>query len=210
MNILRSRTGRKALDLILFIAILLGGFLAWTSGRERSLLKKEHSRLARSVGDLAIDDPSKLQVVALDTGEPFHFAWRIYFPPKYQFSLWNGDSECFNSKSVESNDSILRVNFRENELGNMKVFISGFYGSMRHGVGDKALADFMRGRWTELKASQLGVNSIAIVNPDEQVSLLSLTLPTRLQEEAKQKLPSSSQKIWIPIPYELKLGKKAK
>ena len=77
----------KLLDWFLIIVVLIGGVLTWQTGRERSRLTARHGRLAKLAGDLRIADPSKVYVLALDTGEPLHFAWRMYFPPNYKLSL---------------------------------------------------------------------------------------------------------------------------
>jgi hypothetical protein len=71
----------RVLDLYLLIAALIGGTLAWQTGRERSRLSEKYDEPARVTGDLPIADASKVHVRALDTGDPMHFAWRVYYPP---------------------------------------------------------------------------------------------------------------------------------
>lgn len=72
---------RRLPDLILILALMVGGVVAWKADRERGRLAAEHARLARMTGDLPIIDPARVHLLALETGEPLHQAWRIYLPP---------------------------------------------------------------------------------------------------------------------------------
>src|SRR6185436_11697936 len=84
----RQDMKQRVLNLFLILVAVLGGLLAWQSGRERGRLQAECARLLAITGDLSIDDPSKVYIRALDTREPLHFAWRVYLPPNYQQILW--------------------------------------------------------------------------------------------------------------------------
>src|SRR5689334_110913 len=113
----------RALDLILLLVILPGGFLAWQSGRQRKRLEDRYERMVRVAGDLAIADPTKVYIRALDMGEPLHFAWRVYLPPNYTLVVrnltGNGSSGSSTSWSLNPVEFIARVRFRKDEQGLM-------------------------------------------------------------------------------------------
>lgn len=197
---------RRAFELILLLATLVGGVLAWSSGQELSRLSKEFDRLARTTGNLAIGDPDKVHLMALDTGDPMHFAWRVYFPANYPVVLAQGNGNQSSSSSSVPTEAILRVRFRQSDKGYLDVYTKALHGSSRLSIGDKALADLLRGRWGEIKVEQAGAKEVFVIGQDEKVSLIKLTLPDAMQEEAKRKLSASILKNRIPVLYDLKLG----
>jgi hypothetical protein len=201
----------RLLDGLLILALLSGGILAGKTGLERSRLEARHARLARMTGDLPVTDPSKLYFQAIDTGEPLHFAWRVYLPPKYNQVLScrsDGSSSSSTSSSSAATELIARVRLREDEQGQLQVYTHFGGGSSRMGVGDKALAERLRGRWGRVRVEQLGAPELAVLGPDQTTVLLRLTLPDDLEAEAREKLDRSMQRS-VPVLYELVLGPKA-
>lgn len=79
----------KLLNLSLLIAAIVGGVFTYQAGQKHRRLVSEFERLKNKVGDLTVDDPSKVHVRVLDTGEDLHFAWRVYFPAGFPFSVKN-------------------------------------------------------------------------------------------------------------------------
>ena len=64
---------------LLFIAI--AGFLTTLAVvRELSGLRSEYLGHVAKVGQLKLDPPNKIHFRQLVTGEPDHFAWRVYVP----------------------------------------------------------------------------------------------------------------------------------
>jgi hypothetical protein len=201
----------RLLDGLLILALLSGGILAGKTGLERSRLEARHARLARMTGDLLVTDRSKLYFRAIDTGERLHFAWRVYLPPKYNQVLScrsDGSSSSSTSLRSGSTEIIARVRLREDEQGQLHVYSHFAGGSSRMGVGDKALADLLRGRWDRVRVEQVGAPELAVFGPDQTIVLLRLTLPDDLEAEARKKLgPSMQQRL--PVLFELVLGPKA-
>src|SRR6478609_5418149 len=113
---------RKAIDLILIAAIAVGGFYAWRSGSERMRLRATQERLARKAGDLALNDPTRAHFLALPTGEPLHFAWRVYFPAGSSITILdrNGGSSSLGIGSAEQ--FIARVRIREDDNGQLFLY----------------------------------------------------------------------------------------
>ena len=100
---------------ILTASVLLGGLLAWQSGQERTRLQAEYRRLTAITGELAIDDPAKLSIRAIDTGEPLRFAWRVYVPPNYLQVVKRSTGSSSRSSSSSPQQLIARVRFRLDE-----------------------------------------------------------------------------------------------
>jgi hypothetical protein len=63
-----------------------------------------------------------------------------------------------------------------------------FDGEHKFQLGDSKLAELLRRRWHEIRVEQLGSGSLAVVDTDEVATLLRLTLPDEMKQEAKEKL----------------------
>jgi hypothetical protein len=191
----------KALDLILLIVLAVGGVLAWQSSRERSRLMATHARLVAITGDFQITDPTLIHVLALETDDPKHFAWRIYLPPgpKQDIRVRSGHGTFSQSNSnTKPSDSIARVVLREDKNGLLEIYSRFSRGSSRTNMGEKALADLLRGRWESLRVEQAGAGGTARLDPKKPYTLLRLTLPEDMQAEALAKLPEHIRKQYVP------------
>ncbi|HEV3121028.1 MAG TPA: hypothetical protein VGY53_03960, partial [Isosphaeraceae bacterium] len=179
---------RSAVDLLLIIVIVIGGAVAWQTGQERSRLEREHDRLVQKTGALPIGDASQAHFQAIPTGEPLHFAWRVFYPPNYKQVLKQSTGGWGTSQSSSSSEFIARVRIRENEQGALEVYtrISGH--CSRSSLGDSKLAELLRGRWDKIRVEQFGAAGRGTVKPDQSAVLLRLTLPDDLQAEARTKL----------------------
>ncbi len=197
---------KKALDFILLLAVLIGAILAWQTGRERSRLTERHRRLAQVTGDLPIPDPSKVYVLAVDTGEPLHYAWRVYLPPNYRRILTDGSGSRSTGWSSGADEFIARVRIREDDRGQLELYYHFSGGSSRMGFGNKSLADFLRGRWDEVHVEQLGAGEVAVIDPGRSAVLLRLTLPESMRDEARRKLAPYTAERQIPVLLNLQLG----
>ncbi len=195
----------RLLDLILLIAALIGGYFAWQTGQERSRLEGQYERLSRKTGDLRITDPLRVHVLALDTGDPLHFAWRVYLPANYQANLQRTGGSS-SSWSSDPQEFIARVRFLEDEQGVLNVYTSFKGGSSRASVGGPELAELLRGRWEEIQVEQLGAVEMAAIAPDQSARLLRLTLPETLEQEALEKLPARDLKRQVPVLFDWELS----
>jgi hypothetical protein len=197
---------RRVLDLLMIVAIAVGGFQVWSSSRERTRLESEYRRLVQETGELPIGDPSKAHLRALETGEPLHFAWRVYLPPKFTVRIRDGHGGSSGTSS-SSREFIARVRFREDQDGNLELYKHFAGGSSRGGFGDPGLAKLLRGRWDKVIVEQFGAGDVATIEPDEPVVLLRLSLPKEMEAEARKTLPPHVLRDNVlPTFYELKLG----
>lgn len=202
--------GRKhrALDLILLLVALVGGFLALQNGRQLRQVRAEYERLSKITGDLPISDASKVHVRALETGERLHFAWRVYLPLNYRAILRHnsGSSSSWRSDPYQF---IARVRFREDEQGRLQAYTCFSGSSSCMGLGDSMLAKVLHDNWDKIRVEQLGAPGLALIAPDQSAVLLRLTLPDELQQVAREKLPPWMQNHFVPTLFELHLGPEA-
>lgn len=201
-----ERMMQRWFNRILIAGILLGGLLAWQSGQERARLHAEHRRLAAITGELAIDDPAKLSIRAIDTGEPLHFAWRVYLPPNYEQIIMRSTGGSSSSSSSSSREFIARVRLRLDEQGNLRVYSRFAGGSSYETLGDRRLGELLQGGWNKIEAMQIGADDAASLAAGDSAVLLRLTLPPEMQKAARQVLPADMQKAFVPVLYELTLG----
>ncbi len=170
---------RRIVEGSLIVLVLIGGTLAWYTGRERGRLTQHYERLVRMVGDLPLKDASKVHVLALDTGDPRHFAWRVYLPPPYNLTF-NDRSGSLWTSSIGSPESIFRVRFRQDAQGDMELYEQFGGMSTQSSFGTTELGEFLRSRWEKVKVEQLGAPEVAVLDPDQPAVLLRLTLANDL------------------------------
>jgi hypothetical protein len=199
----------RALDWFLLAVVLIGGVLAAQTSRERARLEQHYRRLIQMTGELPITEPSKVYVRALDTGEPLHFAWRIYLPAKSKqrwSSHWAGSSSTSTTSSNTPSEFVGRLRFRQDEQGRLELYERLSNTSSRMTFGDQALAELLRDRWDKVRVEQLGSPRLAVLDPDQPAVFLRLTLPEDLQEEARKKLPPFTVTQYVPILFEWDFG----
>jgi hypothetical protein len=200
----------RAIDWLLLGAVLIGGVLAWLSGRERTRLSRSHARLVRMTGDLRIADPSKVYFLALDTGEPLHYAWRVYLPPNYKAALRQRFGGGSTSSSSQSSEFIARVLLREDRApGILQIYTHFGAASSVVEIKERALFDLLRNRWEKLELKQLGAPQLAVLKSDQASSLLRLSLPEDLAREAREKIPAGPWERYVPVLFELTLDPKS-
>jgi hypothetical protein len=197
---------QRVFDWFLIAVVLSGGVLAWQTGRERSRLTARHSRLAKSTGELPIADASKIYALALDTGEPLHFAWHLYFPPNCTQTLNGRFGGQFNLSDCPAGDSIARVRLRHDEEGLMQLYVHIGVGSMGTSFENEKLAALLRDRWDTVKIEQLGAPKLAVMKPDHPVPLLRVSLPDLLHADAKTKLSPESLNQFDPVLLEINVS----
>jgi hypothetical protein len=196
----------RIIDLLLVAVAAAGGVLAWQSGRERGRLGAIYERLERKTGDLAVGDPSMVYFRALETGDPRHFAWRVYYPPNFRQvwrQSWGGESSSSNTSAQEF---IARVRFREGDSGNLELYTSYAGGSSRTGLGDPQMAAFLRERWGRLRVEQVGSSGLVALPPDRPATILRLTMPDDMAEEARRVLATHHLGRHVPEVFLLELN----
>ena len=195
----------RLLNGVPLIAAVIGGVLAYRAGTERQHLLAERTRLVKKVGSMAIGDRSKLHVRAIETGDELHFAWRVYVPAgfKVRWEYSNGGYSV--SHSSIASEFVARVRLREEERRRLYVFSNQASGS-RLALGDEQLADSLRDRWDEVRVEQLGSDDVTVIEADEVVTLLRLTLSDDLKREADQKLEKDFAQRFQTALFDVRFG----
>jgi hypothetical protein len=193
-------------DLMLLVALIVGGGFAWQTARERARLAVDHERLVRATGNLPISDPTKAHFLALDTGEPLHFAWRVYLPANYPVKFRNREGAMGTGVGPNPQEFIARVRLREDHQGSWSIYQAFFGGSSREGLGSKQLSDLLRRGADKILVEQLGAKATATIEANESAVLLRLRLPEDMQAEARRSLPKYEQSRYIPDLFVLEFG----
>jgi hypothetical protein len=66
--------------LLLFVLLVAMGMSLFVTARRLRQAEAELAEYRRAYGILKVENPTKLQAIALWTGEPNHWRWRVYFP----------------------------------------------------------------------------------------------------------------------------------
>lgn len=183
---------RRLLNLFVLAAILVGGVLAWRSGEERARLEARYRRLANVAGDLEIVDTTKVYLLALDTGEPLHFAWRMHTPASYTsiFSHASGGGSGTSTSTFGApSDRIVRVRFRRDAAGRLLVFEKNGGGSSVLTIEDD-MAKFLAGREGELIVERIAAEGPVDLDPSASATLLRVAMPPSMVAEARAALPA--------------------
>jgi hypothetical protein len=197
----------RSLEILLAVALLVGGALVSQSMWKKADLTREHNRLMQKTGQLVITDPTKVHMRALDTGDPLHFAWRAYFPANYNFAYNLGGGSSGWGTQSDPWEGILRVRLREVD-GHMRLYYRFIGGS-----GLSSTADGMQTLMKEdpallqkLRVEQLAKDGPVTFGADEVRTLLKITLPDEMLPSAKQKLKSWEYKKLTPTIEWIRFG----
>lgn len=180
----------RVINTTLLVITLIGVVFAYRAGNKYRQLLAEYTQLEAELGQMPIADPSKICVLALETGEELHFAWRVYFPansqPRWRHTYSWGSSTGWTLSSNDPMQCIVRVRIREDGHGALEMFTKKDAGGSRTVLAERELADLVRGHWNELPIEQLGANGMVMVNPIEIATLLRLTLPADLKQKGEE------------------------
>jgi hypothetical protein len=196
--------------LLLLIALVLGVILAVMTGLQRSSREAEFRRLAKEIGDLTIEDGSKVHVLALETGEPLDFAWRVYVPTDFSTRIGFG-GQMFDSGysgNQDPVDFIVRARFRKSADGSLDIFVKEGDGSMRPNYVNKEVAALIRDHPEWVRVEQLGKDGIAVVDPKRNVLLLQLRMSPEMEAEARKTIPPDELKNYIDDLFDIILSVK--
>jgi hypothetical protein len=198
---------RRVINGLLLLGIAAGGTMAWRTDRQRARLQTEFQRLARIIVGLTVDDKSKIYIQALETGDPRHFAWKVYLPPVPGLELrTSGMIAGFGSDTNPSGEFLVRVGFHKYKQGRWGVYTQ--YGSSTdwRTFGDKELADLLHNHWDEIHIEQAGAPVPLMVDPKAPTVLLRLMLPDDLRAAVRARVrPDSKDEPGQPL-LELQFG----
>ncbi|MBC8356204.1 MAG: hypothetical protein H8E66_29860 [Planctomycetes bacterium] len=106
----------RILNVTLLLIAIVGGVFVLRSRSQYDVTSCEYARLTTEVGRLSIIDETKIQALALPTGDPLDFQWQVYLPPKFD-GRWktqsDGGSSTSSMRSQEARTELVRVRFRK-------------------------------------------------------------------------------------------------
>ncbi|WP_254510634.1 hypothetical protein [Anatilimnocola floriformis] len=190
---------RRIIKLLLPVAFIVGACFFCQSSFRRSQLAKEHAQLTRQLGTFDRTSNDKIYLRAVDTGEPLHFAWRMFLPANYQFGMQTKVIGPGGGISSADQEFILR--YRLYEQGE-KWFVYSEIFDFRHGgsieVKSPELLEFLSQRpekIRELRVDQFARDETKTLGPQEAVDLLKLWIPS------DKPMPVGTEKLveWIRL-----------
>ncbi len=90
---------RSLMLFILFVALILTSVLMY---RRMSNAERELVKLRNIAGYLKIDDENLFYAIAIETGEPWTWRWRVYLPAGYKYS-WHMNSGNIPANGTSNN-----------------------------------------------------------------------------------------------------------
>jgi hypothetical protein len=176
----------SVVDALLLVVIAVGAFYLWGSATERARLGSEAERLRLLTGDLRPADPAKVYIRAIPTGDPLDFAWRVYFPPNYSMYARHSSGSFSSGSSSDAVHSIFRVRLRKVN-GSWRIYERMHHSSALSSVNHR-LAKYLDGHEEQIVVEQRGSETLEEIEPDQEFTLLRLTLPEDVAAEAKKEL----------------------
>lgn len=182
---------RKLLDAILLLITLAGGAMVWQTGREQARLQAKIETLTRAAGDFSVTDSSRIHVLALETGEPLHFAWHVYLPANYELVQQVNQASPASispTRSVPPREFVVRVRIREDARGRLNLYEKMETTSTRGPFAHPAVAKVLHGRFDKVLVEQLGRPQLVSAGANERLDFLRLRLPADMEAEFRADL----------------------
>jgi hypothetical protein len=177
---------QRLVELVFLVAFLIGALFVFRSSSERSDLTREHQRLMLKTGKLKVTDPTLVHIQAIDTGEPLHFAWRVYLPANYDFA-YRCSSGGGSGSGSESWEGIFRVRLKEVN-GDYRIYYRFVGGSGLRSLGSRKLKELFN-EYPDLRnrlvVEQLGADGLVTYEPSEVKTLIRISMPEDILQPLK-------------------------
>lgn len=171
-------------------------------------IRAEHDRLADRFGAVDVEDPEKFYIRRINTGEPFHFAWRFYQPDELEIETrrrgLHGNTGWSRS-SGRHGEGIMRLRFRFEETG-LRVFNKTTSGSSTSGFGNPALAEFLKTHWDALQVDVIADEGTVEADPEQILKFLSIRIPESLLAEAQEAIGRAASDPKNNTLFDLRVG----
>lgn len=193
----------RVLNLLLIVAT--AGALILLVGQRRDLaqLQAEHDRLAAEYGALDVRNPGKYLVARVDTDDPHHFAWRVYFPADLQIDHHHGFTAGgrIGGSSIHPHaaEHLHRYRF-EFTPEHLAVHLLDRGGGGRVSLGDRALRDFLAEQWDNLDFEILAESETVAVSTDKPLPFLVIRIPKQLRDELTERVGERKAARYLKQP----------
>jgi hypothetical protein len=159
--------------------------------RQLKGLRTEANRLAALVGEIDLEDPSRIHVVSVPDDRPNEFSWRVFLPAEHAWAInqhmgSGGRSSHNQTASSSPNDMLVRFRMTETESG-WTTFLVHDSGTNSSSMPSEFGA-FLDEHWNELKIQIAGSEGELTLETDQVLTLLRIEVPEELIELAEAKL----------------------
>lgn len=199
----------KWLDGVLIGLTILGSVFFVRVQSQLAELHKAQARIVAAVGEMKIQDPSVAQIKALETNQPWQWAWRVYLPDNsngtltYQVGQGSSGSLGFASSQQEFIARLSLTQLKDGRLGLYNRFEGGCSFSS---FGTKEFGDFLREHRDELEIEQLGSQGAEQLKAGgPTVVFFRLKLSDELARQASERFPDRMLQKLIPTVLEVEL-----
>ena len=196
------------LNVVLVLVAFVGLLFSVQQGLVKQTLSREYEILAAEVGYLESTGVDGVCVIALPTRDPMHFRWRIFVPASEEIywtnRRWGGKEVGIPIKGPLS--FIANVRFRQGENGMLRVWWGFEETATVISLGGAELNELLDGRWGDMEVEQLASDGRIVMKSGELTSLLRISMPDEMREEAQQVLSPQVANLYVPELYQLELG----
>jgi hypothetical protein len=199
---------KRWLNGVLVLVALVGLLFAVQQGLVKQTLSGEYGILAAEVGYLESTGDDGVCVIALPTRDPMHFRWRIFVSASEKI-YWKNRRRGGEEVGIPVDGPlsfIANVRFREGETGMLRVWWGFEQTATVVSVGGAELNELLAGRWADMKVEQLASDGRTVMKSGELTSLLRISMPEEMREEAQKVLSPQVSNLYVPEFYHLQLG----
>lgn len=171
---------RRLLNLFLLGLALSGTWLAWEQASQQGTLRDRYQQLAEKVGMVEVEQPDKLHVRAVPTGEPMHWTWHVYVPDNYSMQvrseMGTGSRGTHGYFQSEGYRALARVRLRK--LDGVWQIWQKLHGgsSYTYGLGEEV--ERQLDQFEKLRVEQLGQDELQVYDGEEVLTLLRISAPS--------------------------------
>lgn len=186
----------RALNVLLIISTLVGGFMLFQARQSNSKLRDQFNKLDFQFGVMKIADVDKFCVQKIETRDPEIFAWRIFVPMSCQCYIRQRTTSTDSTANVISDANPIFISSASEEREVIVTFRYKFGGD--HEIGgccchswgssfalSKAVTEskFLESHWNQLEVfDHVGSQTISF-NADQAMKLVSISIPDTVWDE---------------------------
>ena len=207
--------------LLILIGLLCFAIGSYVIARKLSDADRELRKLRNEAGVLSVDDPTKIQVIAVDVDEPNTWRWRMFIPKGHRYS-WNiaaeqiprdqppkraGMSGFSNEPYWErDNEVLVTAKLRQEDDGSWRLSVDPRIGDSKNQMAGASLKipkekiEWMTdGRASSTDGRVVGGKGVQVIDPKGPIILLQRRPTERQPDGSDQPSPNPmpGYMIWL-------------
>ena len=172
-------------------------------------LQADQRRLEAVIGRLDLKDLSQFAVVAIQTDEPYHVAWR-FFSPEDQSIMMKIETASGGQGSVSGtvrsqSETVIRSRFTF-EDNSVRHFVRTPSGALTSAMFGAEGAKFFKAHWDQLQIEGVGFEGTETFDPEEVIEWLRVTIPKELLPKAAEAIGRDAKTLETQPLILLRLG----